>query len=418
MLEKKLDSKYFLIIGVGLAAIICLTLAGYFAPSKFFSSPSHEGISLVRDDQELGVYYERMGFARQGEWPYQMTRIEYPVLGVLYLAIPALLTKTFLGYELGLILLNLLATLGVVILTYRICRQLGNSPAKIWLFLLPSVLFYIINRFDIWPVLLVQIALWLLFSKRFTWAFVFLGLSFLAKGYAIILFPIFFLYWLNQVNYQKTRLYLNKGLLAALAPFAFAMLVLFIFAGVGNSLFPYLFQSSRGFAYGAPYAVYLGSLQSFTPAWLYNIGISALGWALMLLQIILPLIFYIGYQIFRKFVTSPQKVITWSLLFILIYIQFSPYYSPQWILWILPLFILSAVGWKGVGAFIFYDLLNYLQFPVVWDYIGHSSTIFAMIVIVRSIVFVILIWQIGRRAFKGINFSRAPAASEKINQYT
>jgi len=389
---------YILIAFVCFFSVVFLLACN--SPSKFFSSDTREGISLVRDDQELGVFYDRVSYYFNKDIPYKYSRIEYPPLAVAYLTVPAIFNKTEIGYRQALMGLNIVFALVLIFLTYCLLKTLGRDKRLLWLFILPSFIYFFINRFDIFPVVLVQLALLLLFKKRFLWSFLVLSLAFLAKGYAVVLFPIFFIYYLNKRKREKISLFKNKPLIIFILPIIIITAVICFTAGFNNGLFPYIFQSARNFAYGAIYLIYLNALQPIIPGWLWSGGVAVAAKVLLLLQIILPLIVYIGYQVFRKYIKTMQDVVLWSVLALLLYIQFSVYYSPQWFVWLLPLLVLIKLSKRDIIIVIAYDVLNYLFFPVALNYFGHISLGFDIIVFVRTILFVLMIIFIVQKIIK------------------
>ncbi|MBU0598266.1 hypothetical protein KKF61_04735, partial [Patescibacteria group bacterium] len=377
---------------------IGIFLLVYSSPSKFFSSPQKEGISLVWDEQELGAYYNRVAYYYNHQPPYSYNRIEYPALGILYLTIPAFFSDSLEGFKYGLIILNLIAGLLLIAVTYKLLKVLSKSHFWLWLFILPSFLFFLVNRFDVFPALLVQLALLFLFRKRFTLSFVILGLALLTKGYAIIFFPIFIVYWLNKTGRREMPLIKNKYLWIFVGPAIVITAIICFVAGFENGLFPYIFQSTRQFAQGAVYVIYFEALQKSLPAIAYTAIIKIVSYGLVFLQFLLPLLIYAGYSFFKKFIKTPQDVIRWMLLAAMIYILFSPYYSPQWIIWILPLMVLALGGGKKmVLLVVIYDILNYLQFPVIYNFAGPYSLSLDILVLARTILFVIIIWLLVNR---------------------
>lgn len=390
-----------------------VVVAAIVGPSKFFSSASREGVSLLRDDQELSIYFDRTAFFREGTPPYRNFRIEYPLLGVAYLVAPyffsthaldaylsdltvANMLLLFQSYRANLMIINMLALFVLIVVTYCSFPPDRRYGMQWWLFLLPSVVYYVINRFDIWPAVLVQLSLLLLFRQRFTGAFLFLSAAFLAKGYAIVLFPVFLMYYLNK-KHKELSPFTNSPLLIMAIPTVLAIGAACLWSGLENGLFPYIFQSTRTFAYGSAFIMYLGAFSTTLPAWLWSGGVALLGYGLTFLQLLLPIIIYCGHMIFRKWIKDREDVINWSLLGLLIYIHFSVYYSPQWILWVLPLFVFFIRTKREVLILVAYDIMNYVQCPLTWNAAGPQSVPFSMMVIIRSILLVVLIWLVGRR---------------------
>ena len=395
--KKKYDSRLIYVLTLFVCFLTIIFLLVYIAPFKFFSSTQHEGISLVRDDQELRIYYNRISYYFYHDIPYKDNRIEYPPLAVAYLTIPAFFTQEFDLYKFAFIAQNIILTLLLVLVTYKLLVLFGRDEKWLWFFILPSIVYFLINRFDVLPAFLIQLSLFFLFKKQFTRSFIILSLAFLAKGYAIILFPIFFLYLLNHKDLPTVDLFKNRYLYILALPAIFITALIVILAGLENGLFPYIFQSTRNFAHGAVYLIYIKSLQPILPVWLWEGGVKVAAKVLTLLQVALPLIVYIGYTFFRKFIRTREDVINWSLLVILLYIQFSVYYSPQWFVWLLPLLILVIRRRREIWLIIFYDIMNYLHFPVVYNYAGPNSLLFDVVILIRTILLIIIILFIVQR---------------------
>jgi hypothetical protein len=399
-----------IVVVVALAAVAILVVAQY-VPSKFFNDTSHAGIGLVRDDKEMGVYYNRVGYALDGGIPYKYSRIEYPPLGVFYLTIPAIFFKTFASYRAGLMALNILTFLALLAVTYYLLSMFGRNKKILWLFVLPSFVYFVLNRFDVLPALLTQVALLLLLKKRFGWSFFVLSLLFLAKGYAIVLFPIFFLYYINQKQIQAPRLLKNRPLMIFIVPIVLVTAITCIVAGFMNGMFPYVFQSTRFFGVGTIYVPYYLAIQEMLPVGLFNAGASILAKVFSASQLIVPIFLYIGWSIFRKFITTKEDVLRWSVIILMLYILCSVYYSPQWFVWLLPLLLLVIRDRAGIFLVIAYDIVNYLQFPVFWHYFGPYAPALNMIVVARTILFV---WLLGILVWRTIRSIHQPSGAVVI----
>ncbi|MBU1148676.1 hypothetical protein KKI23_01160, partial [Patescibacteria group bacterium] len=114
----------------------------------------------------------------------------------------------------------------------------------------------------------------------------------------------------------------------------------------------------------------------------------------------LPL-FYLGTSAFfsglkrlaDKF-SSYRQLIIWLSLTTAIFIFFAKFYSPQWWLWLLPPLILQIDSKKEIILIIVLDLLNYWQFPVLYDSVFIWDTSFDLVVLIRSVLFVWLIYSL------------------------
>jgi hypothetical protein len=90
-------------------------------------------------------------------------------------------------------------------------------------------------------------------------------------------------------------------------------------------------------------------------------------------------------------VDSVDKVIRWSLLSILVFIIFAKINSPQWILWVSPLLILTARGRVYVAGIILLDLLTYLQFPVLYHLRAYGGLYYGLFLLAFALKLALLI---------------------------
>ncbi len=374
---------------VGCACIVTLTIIMAFnLPPKFATGLPSGGVSLLRDDFELSVYHERVSFVYRHVAPYAESRIEYPLLGSLYLAIPALFATSQSGYSLGLMILNGVAVMLLIFITYRLLVWLGRSPSILWLFLLPGVVYFTLNRFDVLPALLVQSALLALFMKKWNWSFLLIGLSVLAKGYAILLFPIFFSYWLIQNDKQRESLWNNRALWTTVGTVAIGLIVSIAMAGLQEGLFPYYFQSTRNFAFGTMFTIFIVGIWNLAGVKFITVLMQIATKILIIIQFIVPALIYGGHTFFKRYLKAPENVINWSIVVILIYVLFSPYYSPQWLLWLVPLLVLWQPKKLAELFVVAYGLIGYLEYPAAINIFGFYSTHFNMLVLLRTVLLI------------------------------
>lgn len=368
--------------------MVLLIMAAHHLPSKFATHLPSGGVSLLRDDQELSVYHERAEYVYHHMPPYAYARIEYPLLGALYLGMPALFADNQAGYSLGLMILNGLAGALLLYVTYRLLVWFNRPVSLLWLFLLPGVAYFTLNRFDILPALLVQVSLLLLFGKRWSWSFFFLGLSVLAKGYAVLLLPIFFIYWLNQTPETKRSLWNNRAVWLTAGTALVGIIVSIALAGFQNGIFPYFFQSTRSFGFGSIFTIFIVGIWDMEGAAVAAALMRVSTKILILLQFIVPALMYAGYSFFRRFIRKPENVINWSIIVVLVYMLFSPYYSPQWLLWVVPLLIIWSPYRLAAWFVAAFGLMAYLEYPVAINIFGFESINYNMLVLLRTVLLV------------------------------
>lgn len=150
---------------------------------------------LVRGWPGDVIYYGKIG-ARiaHGQIPYHDFYLEYPPGAVPVFALPSFVSQRHyvLVFHLLMTLFGALAAAaGVVAVRRSGAGQATVARAAVALGLGPLVLGPLfLNRYDVWPALLVVLGLVALLSDRFRWAFALLGVAIVAKIYAVALLPV------------------------------------------------------------------------------------------------------------------------------------------------------------------------------------------------------------------------------------
>lgn len=88
-------------------------------------------------------------------------------------------------------------------------------------------------------------------------------------------------------------------------------------------------------------------------------------------------------------IDSLPKVVNWSALILFVFLLFAKFYSPQWILWVLPFLILRIQKKRDILLVIIFDIATYLYFPVIFD--GSKALLDAIIIIKTVILFCFIV---------------------------
>lgn len=387
--------------------LVSLGLLAYALAQEWPPSARQPATSYWRDDYELIVYFNRIEYYRFGQLPYADQPIEYPFLGVLYLTVPALFGSSFDWYRTVSVVENAVVTLLLVVVTWRLLRALGRPTRWLLLFALPTFVYFTLYRYDAFPALLVAGSLWLLLRWRFGWSFFLLGVAVLAKGYPLMLFPVWLLYWLNTTRRSAVGVIFSVPALLVLMPTLVTVTVFSLAVGFEQAFFPYVWQGARQISHGSALVLYTDFLSSLlSPA-----AHAALAYVLMrglqLLQIGLPFLLFAAQRFFRRFVQTGEDVINWSLLVLLLFIQFFPYHSPQWFIWLFPWLPLFARQRNELWLVVGIGLVGYLEFPLAFNDFGSDSLTHAAVVLLRTVLYAALTILAIRRIVRAAGQSRA-----------
>jgi len=248
--------------------------------------------------------------------------------------------------------------------------------------LLPSILYFSFNRYDVLPAFLSILSLYLLYIKKYNLSSFLLALGVLSKWYLIILFPIYFLYCCNiekRLNYNMLIIFVVTGIVGILPTF--------FISGLDGFLVPYKFHMSRGYNKESLFYIIKAF---FNGIFSINIGFKPVYFAFFLLQfsaVLLLLLFKVD---------SFEKVVKLSAVFILVFMLFAKFYSPQWILWVFPFLILLINSQRDIIILLLFDLSTYIYFPVFWDLssIFPIKVLFFSLIVIKSIFLIYYIMKI------------------------
>jgi hypothetical protein len=234
---------------------------------------------------------------------------------------------------------------------------------------------------------MVLLALLLLAQDKPRLSAVFLALGFLTKWYALALLPVFLVY-----RYYKTRKidWLYAGIFFGIVGAVTGLTLLY--AGKNGLLTPYIFHWSR--EGNGESLFYL--LNRFARA------ISGIITDNTFLRFVFFLLQFSAIPFaLRAPINTQEKLFAWSALSVMTFILFAKFYSAQWILWFYPVFLMLIKNKLQLITLIVFDVVSYLYFPVLWDTLGTESPLFTGIIVLKTVLFVALMYQVAWPIRKG-----------------
>lgn len=360
------------------------------------------GVRWIHDPNELFVYFDRSSWWEVGGVPYTWSAPqEYPQLAVLLLTLPKMLGgQSTSEYVAGFYFLNFFFLAFVLWLAYRIQIVFGRNPWRTALWLLPSMLYFSFNRFDLWMMALVLASLLALWKRWDSTAFLLLALATLIKWVPVLLLPLFLL-WLQKEHrcWRWPLLFFMLGL----APF---LLWTLWQAGFDALWFSLGFHLGRDVGDGSLNQVISHLLNVEFGSKLESVVLRGF-WVVQLLLPFLALIVWMFPRLrlrrfFDGYITYSKKTFFLaSALSLTLFSFFNRFYSPQWWLWSAALLLPLLKQKKEFALFLLLDLVHYFIFPVAFDVWGsdhsfsillHGIRIFLMtylfVTLLRRLVFV------------------------------
>lgn len=342
----------------------------YWVEEKF-------AIRLAFDAHDLNVYFNSAGWIVDGGRLYRDVPSEYPVVAnIIFAMLRYLANLIHPGAHAFYIVWAAVAGLVYICAARRIVKDSTMLAAVAWL--APAPIYFALLRFDIYPAFA---TLMFLFSARRADYFhgaVWLGVAIALKGYALFLLPAYCVFILHQRGFVAA---IKVAALAG-APTVLGLLVILSLFGWEGMAAPFMFHAVRTFNGQSTYDAinYLfGNPESPLLEWL-ELRWPKVQWSEV--QLAAPSL-QIGCALFAA-AMRPRSFgdLVDALLFAALgFISFSVFYSPQFVLWILPLacfstsrrMLLSAIG---------FSYLTYLYFPISYDLTLYPSALRAMVIVV------------------------------------
>jgi uncharacterized membrane protein len=318
---------------------------------------------LHSNQGDVGLYLEKARALASGLVPYRDFPFEYPPLALVPMVVPYLLWPfgqlAVEGYAWLFVAWEAALMLALAIVLARIVRLRGTSdepdgvPAMADRLVLVSIgaALAIAFRFDLYPALLVMVALWLSLERRPVAAGVAVGFGVLAKLYPLAVVPALAIPWLIPLDAGRLVRYgvaVGGSIVLILLPFV---------ALAGTETFGFLtYQAQRGLqveSIGGGVAVLLGLINRhpadmsfgfsavqvagpFADAWLAAlpaltvVGFGLLGW--------------LGWRHVRRGPVPAATAVALTFASVLVVLVTSKVFSIQYVVWIVPFAALLRGG--------------------------------------------------------------------------
>lgn len=324
--------------------------------------PWHYGYSDVFNEDRINA-----GLAEK--IPYLENPVEYPVVTGFFIYFMWLLGKGLLGYVLFTWIFLTLCSIIAAIFLCKLCDLLNIKQQNLyWFFVFaPSLLFFEIFNWDMIAVMLAVLAVYYFLKEKHGVSALFLALGFNAKLFPIVLLPI----------------------MLVKADIRSSVKMVIVFFAVFLTLNGYFIINSFD-VWKATYSFHAAREPNIDSIWaISKLNVNVINW--------LSLALFLGFYLILFYKHREFDFIRWSFTSILLFLIFNKIMSPQYVLWLLPFFVLLPMSKK---AFYLLELSNLAVFFLASSYIFSSKSqillsMLNILVIARSlalayVVFVIL----------------------------
>lgn len=350
-----------LIVLTTLAALLALVLkehcrsSGWNTPDQFYATCYSDLPQLFGSRGLAGGLFPMFGSG---------PRFEYPVLTSFIAGFTALLVPgTGAGAARALDYFDVNATLlaaawvGAVVLTARMNRRRPWDAAMVAV--APGIILAGYINWDLWAVLALAAALLLFARRHVVAAGLLVGIGASLKIYPALLLLVLLLLAVRSGRY---RAFVTTAVAAAAA-----WLALNLPAAVSNfGAWAYFYQYSaqRAAGYSSPWYAWneVAGRMQWTALSAGTVG--ALAVALFLLAFLALAVLALA---------APRRPRVGQLLFLLVaaFVLVNKVYSPQYVLWLIPLFVIARPRWL---EFLLWQAAEALHWAAIWLFLGQQTS--------------------------------------------
>lgn len=315
-------------------------------------------------------------------FPYIDRTIEYPVLTGLFVYLMGILGGTHMGYYIAtsIFLIAFAGAATHILLRFQKWLPVRETLLNFWIFA-PSMLIFLIYNWDIIAVFFVTAALYMIQRKNYYAAAFFLALGFSSKFY-----PVLYLAPLLLAQKERVRQLITIAVFGATA---LAINGFFMIASMQNWSHFFVFNQLR-----PPNPDSIWTAVQFLTGPLDVTTINNLSFIL----------FVVGHGIFLwRFRNIHPLFLSFGVT--IIFLFFNKVFSPQYILWLLPFFVLLPIKRRWFYALEFSNLLA-LFAALAWVFLGKEPLYLWLVlffVVVRHLALFAVFMQVAGRKFTNNN---------------
>ena len=274
---------------------------------------------------------------------------EYPPFALVFMIIPRLFASTPFSYNIAYVVeVFVFFMIGLVFIS-KLAARFGKDEKKAMLaysVLMLLMFEFVVDRYDIFPVVITLISFYCFTTKRYVWAFALLSIATLTKLYPAVLFPIFLIPFLMDRKWMDAL----KGT-AAFVVTALTIVVPILLIEPDMIMHFLEYHSDRPLHIESTAAsfIYPFAMIGMTDVWIeYSFGSDNLlgAWPdavapflspLMLMLIIVSCIMF-GY-LYKKNNDEKERDVLLGiaiLIVLMIFMIFGKVFSSQYLMWIIP----------------------------------------------------------------------------------
>ena len=386
--------RNFLVSGGGRTLALFILMHGFIFGVLFHL--------YLTPNADIGLYLADASKLASGLLPYRDFTLEYPPLSLIFFGLPRVITSSDALYtkvfQFELLVFDIIG----LVLIFDIARRLGEAPWKalsIYTLAVLAVGPIIIQTFDIIPAVMTLAAIYLFWLGKHKASWAVLALGTLTKIYPIAIAPIFLLIYFKNRQLKQIR----DGAVTFIAVCVITILP-FIILGSGSILNLVSYHTQRGVQIESTYSAIVLVLAklgltsvtagySFGSLNIVNPTAAVLAkFSTYIMVVSLLIVYWFIYRQVKPGKSQFTRLGAYALLTLATTMATSKILSPQYFVWLIPIFPFICGRWRTpiLAIFILIGGLTYDIFPLHYPELQNIQATAVAILVARDILLVLL----------------------------
>jgi uncharacterized membrane protein len=349
-----------------------------------------------------GLYFDYASNVMKGLMPYRDFTLEYPPFALFFFILPRLAAPTYTVFALFYQLEVLIFELVGLFMVYSIARRLGKPPWKLLMVYTICILAIgpiSAQQYDLFPAIMVLFSLYYFWIGKHKLSWALLALGTMTKLFPAVIAPIYLIYYIRNHEYKNAY----SGLIT-LGVICLVIVLPFLITGPDIIRNLAGFHAQRGIQLESTYSSFLLALDQLgltSVKLTFNFG----SWnvaspvadvlakaSTYLLGIFLLAAYWFIYSRMKPGKSQFSRIGTYSLLVLGIVLITSKILSPQYLIWIVPLFPLVFNRWRYtlLSILVVTGAMTYYIFPRNYLVLVDLNTRMVWILFFRNILLILL----------------------------
>jgi hypothetical protein len=357
-------------------------------------------LRFTTDATDVPRYWMYGKAMRHGQVPYRDFEVEYPPGALLAFGLPALFGTTYRAYRIAFEIVMGGFGVGLIVATALAQARLSRHVFMASLFVGAATIALgpiTLGHFDLMPAFFVSAGLAALLWKRPRMSGALIGLAIATKIYAVVLIPLAVLWLWRGQGRRQTLQWLAATIVAVgvcFLPFVVASPSGVYSSVKGQATRPLQLESSAAAALLAAHQLIsapIGIVFSHSSVNLGGTSASLAAAATVIAELVLLALVWITFG--RRREVRDRDLVQSSAAAILVFVTLGKVFSPQFLLWVVPLLALlggtlAVAGPTIAGIAI---VLTRLYFPGRWRELIRQESTASWLLITRDLVLLALL---------------------------